>query len=427
MPALEGMRVLDMTQYEAGTSCTQALAWLGADIVKLERPGMGDPGRGVARGIDPRPYFLNWNSNKRSVAMDLSKPEGRDLFLQLVPRFDIFVENYGPGVIEKLDIDYPVLRELHPPLIYGRIKGFGLEGPYAHFKSYDMVAQAMGGAFSVTGFEDGPPIRPGLTIGDAGTGMQMALAITAAFVQRQRTGEGQFIELSMQEAMTYYMRTVIANGSEWGASAAPRRGNRSGPGTDLYPCKPFGPNDYVYLMVVTTRQWDTLCTAIDRTDMLTDPRFATEQARLDHAEELREEITKWTRQYTKHEAMQILGDGDVPAGATLDTYDLHHDPHLVSRGFVQEAEHPQAGTLRFMGWPPRMSESKVPIVSAPLLGEHTVEVLGEELGLGAGELAPLLKGGVIAQSDGPPRETNGDAPAGEAQEEARSAAASRSR
>ncbi len=427
MPALEGMRVLDMTQYEAGTSCTQALAWLGADIVKLERPGMGDPGRGVARGIDPRPYFLNWNSNKRSVAMDLSKPEGRELFLQLVPRFDIFVENYGPGVIEKLDIDYPVLRELHPPLIYGRIKGFGLEGPYAHFKSYDMVAQAMGGAFSVTGFEDGPPIRPGLTIGDAGTGMQMALAITAAFVQRQRTGEGQFIELSMQEAMTYYMRTVIANGSEWGASAAPRRGNRSGPGTDLYPCKPFGPNDYVYLMVVTTRQWDTLCTAIDRTDMLTDPRFATEQARLDHAEELREEITKWTSQYTKHEAMQILGDGDVPAGATLDTYDLHHDPHLVSRGFVQEAEHPQAGTLRFMGWPPRMSESKVPIVSAPLLGEHTVEVLGEELGLGAGELAPLLEGGVIAQSDGPPRETNGDAPAGEAQEEARSAAASRSR
>ena len=422
MPALEGMRVLDMTQYEAGTSCTQALAWLGADIVKLERPGMGDPGRGVARGIDPRPYFLNWNSNKRSVAMDLSKPEGRDLFLQLVPRFDIFVENYGPGVIEKLDIDYPVLRELHPPLIYGRIKGFGLEGPYAHFKSYDMVAQAMGGAFSVTGFPGGPPTRPGLTIGDAGTGMQMALAITAAFVQRQRTGEGQFIELSMQEAMTYYMRTVIANGSEWGASAAPRRGNSSGPGTDLYPCKPFGPNDYVYLMVVTTRQWDTLCTAIDRTDMLTDPRFATEQARLDHADELREEITKWTSQYTKHEAMQILGDGNVPAGATLDTYDLHHDPHLVSRGFVQEAEHPQAGTLRFMGWPPRMSESEVPIVSAPLLGEHTVEVLGEELGLGDGELAPLLEAGVIAQSDGPAR-----ASAGEAQEEARSAAASRSR
>ena len=422
MAALDGMRVLDMTQYEAGTSCTQALAWLGADIVKIERPGLGDPGRGVSRGIDPRPYFLNWNSNKRSIALDLSRPEGRDLFLQLVPRFDVFVENYGPGVMEKLDIDYPALRELHPALIYARIKGFGLEGPYAHFKSYDMVAQAMGGAFSVTGFEGGPPIRPGLTIGDAGTGMQMALAITAAYVQLQRSGEGQFIELSMQEAMTYYMRTVIANGSQWSSAPAPRRGNRGGPGTDLYPCKPFGPNDYVYVMVVTQRNWDTLCAAMDRTDMLTDPRFDTEQARLDHAEELREEITKWTSQHTKHEAMRILGDGNVPAGATLDTFELHHDPHLVSRGFVQEAEHPQAGTLRFMGWPPRMSESKVPIVTAPLLGEHTVEVLGEELGLGDADLAPLLEGGVIAQSDGPPR-----APAGEAQEEARSAAASRSR
>ena len=401
MPALDGMRVLDMTQYEAGTSCTQALAWLGADVVKIERPGSGDPGRGVARGIDPRPYFLNWNSNKRSVALDLQQPSGREVFLELVPRFDVFVENYGPGVIEKLEIDYPLLRELHPGLIYARLKGFGLEGPYAHYKCYDMVAQAASGAFSVTGEVDGPPMRPGPTIGDTGTGVQLALAITAAYVQRLRSGEGQLIELSMQEAMTYYMRTVVASGSEWGTQAAPRRGNRGGPGTDLYPCKPFGPNDYVYVMIVTTRMWDTLCTAIDRADLLTDPRFATEEARVEHVEELCHEITNWTRLRTKHEAMRELGDAGVPAGAVFDTRDLHTDEHLLSRDFIQEVEHPQAGTLRLMRWPPRMSASAVPIVAAPLLGEHTAEVLRDELALADAEIEELLEAGAIENAGGP--------------------------
>ena len=399
MPALDGMRVLDMTQYEAGTSCTQALAWLGADVVKIERPGIGDPGRGVARGIDPRPYFLNWNSNKRSVALDLQQPSGRELFLQLVPQFDVFVENYGPGVIEKLDVDYDVMRDLNPRIIYARIKGFGLDGPYAGYKSYDMVAQAASGAFSVTGEPEGPPMRPGLTVGDAGTGVQMALAITAAYVQQQRSGEGQFIELSMQEAMTYYMRTIVASGSEWGTQAAPRRGNRGGPGTDLYPCKPFGPNDYVYVMIVTTRMWDTLCTAIDRTDLLTDPRFATEQARLEHVEELCDEVAKWTRLRTKHEAMRELGDQGVPAGAVFDTRDLYTDEHLLSRDFIQEAEHPQAGTLRLMRWPPRMSASAVPIVAAPLLGEHTAAVLREELGLADGAIEELIEAGAIENAE----------------------------
>ena len=396
MPALDGMRVLDMTQYEAGTSCTQALAWLGAEVVKIERPGTGDPGRGVARESDPRPYFLNWNSNKRSVALDLQQPSGRDVFLKLVPRFDVFVENYGPGVIEKLGLDYDVLHELQPRLIYARIKGFGLDGPYSGYKSYDMVAQAASGAFSVTGAPEGPPMRPGVTVGDSATGVQLALAITAAYVQQLRTGEGQHIELSMQEAMTYYMRTIVANGSEWGTVAAPRRGNRGGPGTDLYPCKPFGPNDYVYVMVVTTRMWDTLCTAMGRTDLLTDLRFATEEARVEHVEELCEEIASWTRERTKHEAMRELGDAGVPASYVFDTQDLYTDPHLLSRDFIQEAEHPQAGTLRFMRWPPRMSASEVPIVAGPLLGEHTAEVLREDLGLTDNEVEKLRAGGAIA-------------------------------
>ena len=396
MPALEQMRVLDMTQYEAGTSCTQALGWLGADIVKVERPGTGDPGRGVARGTDNSPYFLNWNSNKRSIALDLQQAEGRELFLKLVPHYDVFVENYGPGVVEKLDIGYDVMRKVNPSIIYGRLKGFGTSGPYSSFKSYDMVAQAAGGAFSVTGDPDGPPMRPGYTVGDSGTGVQLALAITAAFVQKQQTGQGQEIEISMQEAVTYFMRTAVANGSDWGRKTAPRRGNRVGPPTDLYPCKPFGSNDYVYIMVVTSRMWDTLCAAIERTDLLSDPRFESGEARLEHGDELHEEIAKWTRERTKHEAMLELGHAGVPISAVLDTHDLFNDPHLASRDFIQTVEHPSEGSVDLMRWPPLMSESEVPIVAAPLLGQHTDEVLAAELGLDEGEVAALRESGAIA-------------------------------
>ena len=348
MPALEQMRVLDMTQYEAGTSCTQALGWLGADIVKVERPGTGDPGRGVARGTDNSPYFLNWNSNKRSIALDLQQAEGRELFLRLVPHYDVFVENYGPGVVEKLDIGYDVLKAVNPSIIYARLKGFGTTGPYASFKSFDPVAQAAGGALSVTGQPGGPPTRPGITVGDAGTGLQLALSITAAFVQKQRTGEGQEIEISMQEAMTFFMRTVVANGSDWGEKAAVRGGNRLGPPTDLYPCAPGGPNDYVYIMVVTSRMWDTLCAAIERVDLISDPRFESGPARREHGDELHAEISKWTSTRTKHEAMMELGEAGVPISAVLDTTDLFTDPHLASRDFIQTVEHPTEGSIKLM-------------------------------------------------------------------------------
>src|SRR5215217_4417088 len=201
MPALDGMRILDLSQYEAGPSATQALAWLGADVVKVERPGAGDPGRGGQFIHDPA-YFMNWNANKRSVALDIGIPEGRALLLEMLPRFDVVVENFGPGVVERLELDYDQVRAVHPPVIYASVKGFGLSGPYADYKCFDSVAMAMAGAFSVTGLPEGPPLPPGPTMGDAGTGMQLALAICAAYIQRLRTGEGQRIELSMQEAMT---------------------------------------------------------------------------------------------------------------------------------------------------------------------------------------------------------------------------------
>lgn len=224
MAALDNVRILDLTQYEAGTSCTQALAWLGADVVKVEAPGVGDPGRGVGLTGDERysAYFCNWNANKRSVVIDIQKEEGRELMLEMVPKFDVIVENYGPGVVERLGIDYGDLKDIHPTLIYARLKGFGTSGPYSEFKSFDMVAQAAAGAFSVTGEADGPPIVPGPTIGDSGTGVQLAMAILAAYIQRDREGVGQLIEISMQEAMTYYMRTRIATGSKWGTRPTSR-------------------------------------------------------------------------------------------------------------------------------------------------------------------------------------------------------------
>ena len=388
--ALNGMRILDMTQYEAGTSCTQALAWLGADVVKVERPNGGDPGRGPTGSAE---YFVVWNSNKRSVAIDLARPEGRQVLLDMLPQYDVFVENYGPGVMEKLQLDYASMRAAKPDIIYARIKGFGTSGPWADYKCYDMVAQSAAGAFSITGEPDGPPLRPGPTTGDAGTGIQMALAITAAYVQKLNTGKGQEIELSMQEAMTYYLRTATSGGN-YGERAARRTGNGITPNMTLYRCKGDGANDYVYVMAVTPRMWEDLCKAIDREDLLTDPRYADPRQRYQHRQELRREVEAWTLQRDKYEAMRVLAEGGVPASAVLDTSDLYTNPHLQERGFVHELEHAAVGKIKLLGWAPRMSESAVPIKVAPLLGEHTLEVVAADLG-SAADVDRLVEAGVI--------------------------------
>jgi len=389
MAALDGMRILDMTQWEAGTCCTQSLAFLGADVVKVERPDVGDPGRGRAggNGID-REYFVNWNSNKRSVTLHLDTPEGRDLLLRMVPRYDVFVENYGPGVVEKLNIGYDVMRAIHPEIIYVRIKGFGTSGPHAHYKCMDMVAQAAAGAFSITGEPDGPPMRPGPTMGDAGTGMQAALAITAAWAQKQRTGEGQLIELSMQEAMTYYLRTAVSH-THYGEVPARRGGNGSNPFASLYPCKGDGPNDYVFIMAVNPRMWAGVAKAIGKPDLLDDERFADASQRHANRQLLYEEIASWTRTRTKHEAMTALAEAGVCASQVYETSDLFTDPHLIERDFIHELHHADHGDIRLLGWPARMSRSRVEMSAAPLLGEHTDEVLGEDLELDAAAIAGL--------------------------------------
>ena len=370
-------------------------------MVKIEQPGSGDPGRGVGSGSDvDSHYFINWNANKRSVTINLRDERGKALLFEMLPQYDVFVENYGPGVMEKLGLTYEALKEVHPTIIYARLKGFGLSGPFANFKSFDPVAQNAAGAFSVTGEHEGPPMRPAACVGDSGTGMQLAFAITSAYVQKLRTGEGQHIEISMQEAMTYYMRTPVAGTQSWGEVVAERRGNGWHGPTDLYPCKPMpgsdGSNDFLYIIALTTRMWDTFCTAMDRPEMVVDPRFADELARIEHADELRGEIRNFTMQHTKWEAMQILGEAGVPCSATHDTYDLFHNPHFEERDFIQDIDHPQHGPIRLLGWAPRMSGSDVPMTAAPLLGEHTKDVLSDDLGIEGDELARLEAEGIVS-------------------------------
>ena len=394
MPALDGMRILDLSQYEAGPSCTQALAFMGADVVKVEAPGVGDPGRWLA---GQEAYFWNWNLNKRSIVIDLRSEEGHQLLLDLAPKFDVIIENYAPGVTKRLDIEYDTIRKANPSIIYASVKGFGSDGPYADYLAYDMVAQAMAGAFSITGQPDGPPTLPGVTIGDSGTGMQLGMAILAAYVQKLRTGEGQHIDISMQEAVTYYMRTHLANMGDWGNNVIPRNGSQIGAApSGLYPCKPGGPNDYVFVLAITNTHIDRFFMAIDRPELITDERYDDFMKRLEKTPELHGEIERWTRQRTKQEVMQILGEAGIPCAATVDTKELYEDPHLNARGFIKTLPHPERGEVKMLGFAPRMSASEVEMVPPPEHGEHTDAVLSGELGLDAERIQALRDAKAIA-------------------------------
>jgi formyl-CoA transferase len=389
MGALAGMKVLDLTQYEAGTTSTQYLANLGATVYKVENPSVGDPGRHTEGSGKDSLYFLSFNHNKKSVAIALNTEKGRALFLELVKRVDVVVENFTLGTMEKLGIGYDVLRATNPAIIYATIKGFGTTGPYADYKCFDWVAQAAGGAFSVTGEPDAPPMRPGATVADTGTGNHAAIGILAAYIEQQRTGKGQVVEISMQETVVNFMRTQVSYRERFEGGIVPRRGNRSVSPTSLFPCAPGGPNDYVYLMPATTRMWDALVTGIDRPDLASDERFATPQARAHNGPALDEEIAQWTRQRTKFEVMEHLGPLGVPVGAVYDSGDIFADRHLNARGQILTYEHPGRGTVQMPAPPVHLSNSDVPVIPAPLLGQHTAEVLTAELGLSEAELSAL--------------------------------------
>src|ERR1700751_2122284 len=332
---LEGVRVVDFTQFEAGPSCTEALAWLGAEVVKIENPRMGDPGRRLRPGHpDTDPYYFHvFNANKKSITLNLKSPRGLALVKDMLRKADVCVENYAPGTIERLGLGYDAVRELNPKIIYAQVKGFGTGSPFERNLAFDMIAQATGGIMSITGERDGPPAKPGPTLGDTGTGMLLAISILAALYRRRDTGRGERIELAMQDAMLQYIRVALAAHATSGQAVARNGAKVISGGTvpsGVYPCKPGGPNDYVY--VYTSRanptHWRSLLEVIGRTDLIGDPRFDTVIARADQEAEVDAMISAWTRQRDKHEAMRILGAAGVPAGAVLDPQDLHDQAHF---------------------------------------------------------------------------------------------------
>ncbi len=399
--ALEDVKVLDLTQFEAGTSCTEALAWLGADVIKVENPRGGDQGRQAStdqEGVDSH-YFMLLNANKRSITLNLRSPRGRHIFTELLQKADVLVENFAPGTIERLGFGYDGVRQINPRLIYVQIKGFGA-GPYEHYVSFDMIAQSVGGALSLTGTPQTEPLKPGPTIGDTGTGLHGAIGILAALHQRERTGGGQHIKVAMQDAVINFSRIAFARQAASG-QAAVRSGNRSALGTTapsgLYPCKGGGLNDYcfIYTSRAGNRHWERLLKAIGREDLLADARFHSPQQRWAHHDEVDRILSEFTQSRTKQEVMQILGDAGVPAGAVYDTMELTQDPALQQREMIVTVDHPQRGKFTLPGWPVKMSDSYVRVERSPLLGEHNAEVYATWLGFTAGDLEDLKAQDVI--------------------------------
>ena len=396
--ALAGVKVLDLTQYEAGTSCTEMLAWLGADVIKVEEPKKGEQGRWRATekpGVDSY-YFILLNANKRSVTLNLKSARGREIFIDLVKRVDILSENYSLGTLESLGLGYERLREINPRLIYLTIKGFGTYGPYSKYKSFDMIAQASGGAMALTGFPGSPPLKPGPTIGDTGTGLHAACGVLAAYIQRERTGKGQKVEVAMQDAVLNFVRVPMM-GTYITHKPTPRVGNRLGAGPlgDIFKCSPVGPNDYVYLYCSNQEMWDIFFKTIGRPEVGGDPRFTDRKQRRENIELLTQIVEEWTSQRTKQEVMKVIGEAGVPCGAVLDSVELLEDPHLRERGMIVTVDHPVRGKFTMPGCPVQLEDSPVEVMSAPLLGQHNSEVYGGVLGFTDGELQQLKRDSVI--------------------------------
>ena len=408
--ALEGVRILDMTHVQSGPSCTQILGFLGADVVKLEPPGRGDITRGQLRDLPDVDslYFTMLNCNKRSITLNLKNEQGKTIFAELLRTSDVVVENFGPGVLDRLGFPWETIQTVNPRIVYASIKGFGSYGPKKDFKAYEPIAQAMGGSMSTTGLADGPPLCTGSQVGDSGSGIHMVAAILAALFQRTHTGRGQRVEVAMQDSVLNLVRVKMRDHQrlqrgplpeypiEHFDDAVPRSGNASGgghPGTALR-CKPGGPNDYIYV-VFQPQIWDPLLRTMGREDLIGDERFDTPAARLQRLDEVYSLVESWTLNHTKFDVMERLNAIDVPCGPVLDSADLFDDDHLRARDMIVEVSHPQRGSFKTVGSPLKLSDSEVEITSSPLLGQHTAEVLHQVMGYGQEEIEKLRQEGAI--------------------------------
>ena len=398
--ALTGVTVVDLTQFEAGPSCTEALAWHGANVIKVENPKRGDPGRSAFTeqpGVDSL-YFILLNANKRAITCDLKTDTGKDLMRRLIEKADIVIENFGPGVIEKLGFGWEEIHAINPGCILAQVKGFAKDSPYGDYLSFDMIAQATGGVMSITGEPDGQPIRPGATIGDTGTGLHLTVSILAALYQRSRTGLGQHLHVGMQDAMLNYCRVTFSR-QPMMEQPAPRLGNSvaSGAPGGLFPCKGGGANDYCFIFVQrdVTHHWTRLCEAMGKPELLDDPRFVDGHSRLQHKTEIEALVAEWTQQFTKQEVMERIGGAGVPAGAVFDIKDLLNNPDMRRRGIISTVNHPQRGEVSLPVWPVKMSGSSVKLETAPLLGQHNEEVYAELLGMTPADVASLQRDGAV--------------------------------
>jgi formyl-CoA transferase len=397
-----------MTHVQSGPSCTQILAWLGADVVKIEAP-TGDITRKQLRDLPDVDslYFTMLNCNKRSITLNMKSARGKELFTEMVKNFDILAENFGPGAVDRMGFSWEKLQELNPRLIYASIKGFG-DGPYTHFKAYEVVAQAMGGSMSTTGFEDGPPLATGAQIGDSGTGMHTVAGILAALYQREHTGRGQRVTVAMQHAVLNLCRVKLrdqqrlAHGplkeypnAEFG-DEVPRSGNASGGGQPGWAvkCAPGGPNDYIYVIVQPVG-WEPIAKLIGRAELAEDPEWATPEARLNKLDKMFQLIEDWTSGHSKWEVLAKLNAHNIPCGPILSTKEIIEDTSLVENEIVVKVDHPERGEFTTVGMPIKLSDSPATVERSPLLGEHNQEIYGSELGLPEQELAELKANGVI--------------------------------
>ncbi|MCH2311255.1 MAG: CoA transferase [SAR202 cluster bacterium] len=396
MLPLNGVRILDLTQVQAGPSCTQLLAWLGADVIKIEEPGKGDRTRWEMAGnenIDSF-YFLVFNANKKSMTLNLKNREGISIFKKLLEISDVVIENYAPGRMEEFGLSKNYLNEKYPHVVYASIKGFGNSGPNSNLKSYEHVAQAAGGAMSTNGFNEGPPLFTSTGIGDSGSGLHCAIGILAALRQRDLCGEAPSVDISMQDAVLNLLRVRFVETFNDG-QAVKRSGNSVWDSPKcVFPCRPNGPNDYV-TMVITGDAWESLLALSGNSNLIGNKIYETEDSRKEHADEIYEIIAAWTKTHSKNEIMEILSDLGIPCSPVKDTVELLNDEHLSERQMIVNLNDPDRGEYKAIGCPIKVGNSEIDITPPPLLGQNTEEVLTELLGIELNQIKSLKHNGVI--------------------------------